>query len=383
MSTLSLTQRHEASHIQSVSAADKDPERHQKQQQQDGKQPPSPPPPPPTTTTTTANKPQGNQALLFLQLLFACNPTWVDSLLILIGTISGLAAGVPFPLMGILFGELVDDMNGASCSAQSDPTAAISSFEPAVNRRVLQLVYISCAAFALIYTYLLCWSIAGQRLTQRLRERYFASLLRQELAFFDGQQGSEESTSSGANSAGQVSARFHADIQAVQAGASEKVGIFLASISFFVSAFGVAFSRQARLAGILVSIVPAYLIMGFVCGGFTSRFTTRVSNAAAQAATVASEALSRVAIVQVFGAGPRLEAKFAGYMVDARKDGIKKAIVSAVQAGLLYFIAFSANALAFWQGSIKIADALAGNGGGATVGQIYTVIFLIVDGKCT
>jgi hypothetical protein len=46
---------------------------------------------------------------------------------------------------------------------------------------------------------------------------------------------------------------------------------------------------------------------------------------------------------------------------------------------LLYFIAYSANALAFWQGSTQIADMVEGNGG-ASVGDIYTVILLLVDG---
>ncbi|MCV5153568.1 hypothetical protein OFC46_27150, partial [Escherichia coli] len=51
---------------------------------------------------------------------------------------------------------------------------------------------------------------------------------------------------------------------------------------------------------------------------------------------------------------------------------------AAVQAGLLYFIAYAGNALAFWEGSRMVADAMAFNGG-ATTAQIYTVIFILVD----
>jgi ATP-binding cassette subfamily B (MDR/TAP) protein 1 len=91
--------------------------------------------------------------------------------------------------------------------------------------------------------------------------------------------------------------------------------------------------------------------------------------------------LSNIPIVQAFGAGPRLEAIFTARMKAGKKDGIKKAFVAAIQAGGLYFIAYAANALSFWQGSMQIVDAMDGNGEGASMGDIYTVILLLVDGS--
>ncbi|KAL8643364.1 MAG: hypothetical protein Q9226_008405, partial [Calogaya cf. arnoldii] len=91
---------------------------------------------------------------------------------------------------------------------------------------------------------------------------------------------------------------------------------------------------------------------------------------------IASECLSNVALVQAFGAGPRLEAKFAVKLQKAQKDGLKKAFAAAAQFGFLFFIAYSANALAFWQGARTIAN---GSNSGVTAGAVYTVIFLLVD----
>lgn len=62
------------------------------------------------------------------------------------------------------------------------------------------------------------------------------------------------------------------------------------------------------------------------------------------------------------------------------KAGVLKSVSMAVQAGLLYFIAFSANALAFWQGSREIADAIQYDTSGVTVGAVFTVILILVDG---
>jgi ATP-binding cassette, subfamily B (MDR/TAP), member 1 len=269
--------------------------------------------------------------------------------------------------MGILFGQLVDDMNGASCDTQAQQSTA--DVQPIVNEKVLMLIYLTIANFVLTYIYTFSWSVVSQRLAQRLREKYFQSLLRQETSFFENRQ------------AGEVSSRLNGDIQAIQTGTSEKVGMFIGTISFFLTAYIVGFIKEPKLAGMLISLLPAYLLLGMVGGAFVQRFSTRMSDAIAAASSVASEALSHVAVVQAFGAGKKLEEKFAGHMHEAQTHGIKKAGVAAVQAGMLYFIAFSANALAYWQGSILIGDSISGKGNTSSVGEIYTVVFLIVDGK--
>lgn len=306
----------------------------------------------------------------YIHLLFYADPTWLDYTLIGLGTLIAVVAGTPFPIMGILFGQLVDEMNDTTCANEqgtADPVAAQNT----VNEKVLQLVYISAGALVLIYAYFLMWSVVSQRLAHRLREKYFQSLLKQDTAFFDNRQ------------AGEVSSRLNADISLIQSGTSEKVGIFIATISFFVTAYVVGFIKYAKLAGILVSLVPAFLFMAVICGGFVQKYSGKMSDGIASASSIASEALSHVTVVQAFGAGPRLEAKFATHMREAHKQGIKKAVWAGVQAGLLYFIAFAANALAYWQGSIEIArNAEAPDGGsGVTAGAIYTVVFLIIDGR--
>ncbi|KIV91025.1 hypothetical protein PV10_05615 [Exophiala mesophila] len=305
-----------------------------------------------------------SEVLMYFRLLAFAGSTWLDIVLMVVGAICAAASGVPFPLMAILFGELVDDLNAASCEVSA--TGSGYSYGPAINSRVLQLVYIAVGAFVVIFIYIICWSLLSQRLAHRLRTRYFQSLLHQDMAFFDEHQ------------SGEVSVRLNADVQAVQSGTCEKVGIFIASLSFFITAYVIAFTRQARLAGMLVSLIPAFVLVAVIGGAFFQKFTAYMSAAAESAASTASEALSHVDIVQAFGAEKRLERRFAENMSVACQAGIKKGAVAATQAGLLYFIAYSANALAFWQGSRMIADLVAGRGG-ASVGEVYTVVFILVD----
>ncbi|CAL3968519.1 unnamed protein product [Diplocarpon coronariae] len=307
---------------------------------------------------------------LYFNLLFAAQPTWVDVGLIVVGTCCAIGAGIPFPLMGVLFGQLIDNFNSATCAAHSETPVPDDPFqyESTINHKVIQTAWIGAVSLVLIYGHLTCWNIISQRLAQRLRARYVSALLRQPPAFFDTR-----------GAAGQVSSRLHGDITAVQAGTSEKVGNIITTISFFVTVFVIAFTKQPRLAGILICMLPAFLTSGIVGGRYVAKYVARQAAETASASSIASEALSHIAVVQSFGAAPRLEAKFASHMAQAKKFATTKAAIVAVQTGLLYFIAYSGNALAFWQGSIRIADSAAKQDGNATVGEIYSIVYLLVD----
>ncbi|KAK8076683.1 ABC multidrug transporter SitT [Apiospora phragmitis] len=303
----------------------------------------------------------------YFRLLGYAEPSLVDIGLLIAGTLSSIAAGVPFPLIGIIFGQLLDNLNSATCAAGDSATDA-AQYQASVNDKVLTVFYLALAQFALIYIYIVSWNLFGDRLAHRLRAKYFRSLLRQEVSFFDKLP------------AGEVSSRLSGDISIIKAGTSEKVGLVLGVFSMFVTAYIVAFIKYARLAGILVSLLPAFLLMGILGGHYVGKFSGLVSGHIAAASSVALESLSNVTVVQAFRANGRLEKKFTEKLTDARRDGIKKAVATAIQSGMLYFLAYSANGLAYWQGSRAIADVVGGHTTGMSVGTTYTIIFILVDG---
>ncbi|KAK4496847.1 hypothetical protein PRZ48_011296 [Zasmidium cellare] len=305
------------------------------------------------------------QATVWFRLLLTPGYTAWDIFLLVGGLIGSIAAGVPFPLLGILFGQLIDNVNSSSCTEEAGGDT--SGLQSSIRTKVLLVIYVTIANWCFIYIHTTCWSLFGERLVRRLRERYLRSLLRQELAFFDELP------------AGDVSSRLSNDLDQIQQGTSEKVGIVISSVSYFVAAYIVAFLKSAKLAGILVSLVPAYFLMTFIGGHFTKKYTGEVSDEIAKATSIASEALNKLNIVHAFGASRRLEAKFAEYLGRARTEGIKKTITSGVQLGLLYFIAYSTNAVAYWQGSRTIAESVENGSGGTAVGAVYTVIFVLID----
>jgi ABC-type multidrug transport system fused ATPase/permease subunit len=316
----------------------------------------------------TLQKPWYKEVGSWFRLILTPGYTLVDIFLLLGGVVGAIAAGVPFPLLGILFGQLIDNLNSTDCASPGRAPSQDAVLD-SVIQKVAYICYVSIANWCFLYLHTNCWTFFGERLVRRLRGRYLRALLRQELAFFDRLP------------AGDVSSRLSIDLDSIQKGTSEKVGMVITSISYFVASYIVAFMKYPELAGMLVSLVPAYLLMAFVGSYFIKRYTGRVSDQLALATSIASESLSKLTIVHAFGANARLEAKFAEHLGEARKEGFKKALAAGVQLGTLYFIAYSTNALAYWRGSRGIAESVETGNGNSRVGAVYTVIFLLIDGK--
>lgn len=302
------------------------------------------------------------------RLLLACNPSKADTGILFVGIITAITSGIPFPLIGIIFGQLLNDFNSASCTSPETPELR-SNYQDSIDRKILLILYLAIAQFVTIYVHLSCWSYSGARLAQRIREQYLQRLLRQEPLYFDKLP------------PGEVSARLNGDVQAIRSGTSEKVGICISSLSFFVTAYIVAFIKDVTLAAMLISLIPAYFLMSLVGSHYIEKYSGLVSDYAATAASIASEALSNVMVVHAFGAGARLEEKFSKALKSAEHAGLKKAAAVGIQSGVLYFIAYSANGLAFWQGSKQIADAVHRDAEGASVGAVFTVIFILIEGE--
>ncbi|KAH7348327.1 ABC multidrug transporter SitT [Rhexocercosporidium sp. MPI-PUGE-AT-0058] len=305
------------------------------------------------------------QLVGFPRLLLAGNPSTRDIGTLLVAIVSAIGSGVPFPIIGIIFGQLLDDFNAATCD-QAESSSG-SDEQKDINNKILLIVYLAIAQFVLIYAHLLCWTLTGARLAQRLRETYLQNLLRQEPLFFDNLP------------PGEVASRLNTDIQAIRSGTSEKVGICLSSFSFFVTAYIVAFIKDTKLAAMLISLIPAYFLMSFVGSHYIEKYSGLMSDYAATASSIASEALSNIIVVQAFGANGRLEEKFSRELKASEQEGLKKATAVGIQSGVLYFVAYSANGLAFWQGSKQIAAAVRRENGGTTVGAVFTVIFILVE----
>lgn len=285
-----------------------------------------------------------------------------DITLLVVGIIAAIGSGVPLPLIGILFGQLIDSFNSAGCGGSGRP-ANVAAYSASVDDKVGKIAIIAAVNFVLIWTYTTCWSNLGERLVRKMRQRYLGSVLRQDMAFFDSLK------------PGEIGTRLSADLLTIQNGMSEKMGILISSLSYFVTSYIVAFIKLPKLAGQLVSLLPAFALVSVLGSKFVAKAQKNTSTHLSNASSLAAEALNNLPVVQAFGSQPRLSNIYQSHLELARKQGTLKALAAAGIMGSLFFVGYSANALAFFSGS----NLIAASGDASTVGSVYTVIFLLLD----
>ncbi|KAI9052998.1 hypothetical protein LZ554_003268 [Drepanopeziza brunnea f. sp. 'monogermtubi'] len=273
----------------------------------------------------------------------------LESKFLLCGAIVlAIAAGVPLPINGIILARIIDTFPPS---------------EEEVKRRITELLGVAVAYFLLTWGWAFCWGIVGARISRGLRIQLVDRALGLDQTYYEME-------------CPDITSRLTVDAQTVQAGTAEKVGIFIQSCSYFVVVFIVAFFLNPKLAGILFAAVLPPLALVVVTGtSFLSNYSQEASERTTSAASVAESAIKAVQVVQAFDAFDSLTGDHRNHLDVARRAGVKKAVAGAVLLGSIFFIAYAANALAFWQGARFVRDSM----GQGSAGTVYSVVFLIID----
>ena len=186
-------------------------------------------------------------------------------------------------------------------------------------------------------------SIAATRTTKTLRIAYLQQTLRQEIGYFDSAE------------SGSIAGRITTNANLVNQGISEKLGLTVQAMSTFVSAFIIAFAVQWKLTLIILGIVPAILIVTWICVAIDIKNENSLMAVFARAGVLAEDVLSSIRTVHAFWAFSKLSRRYEAILEEARRVGMKKSPNYAVLFSVEFFCIFSGYGLAFWQG-IRMYD---------------------------
>jgi ATP-binding cassette subfamily B (MDR/TAP) protein 1 len=236
-------------------------------------------------------------------------------------------------------------------------------FYDQLTKNVLYFVYLGIAEFVTVYVSTVGFIYTGEHISQKIREHYLESILRQNMAYFDKL------------GAGEVTTRITADTNLIQDGISEKVGLTLTAISTFITAFIVAYVKYWKLALICSSTILALvLIMG---GGsrFIVKYSKRSLDSYGAGGTVAEEVISSIRNATAFGTQDKLARQYETHLAEAEKWGVKNQLILGFMIGGMFGIMFSNYGLGFWMGSRFLVN------GEVDVGQVLTVLMAILIGS--
>lgn len=294
----------------------------------------------------------------------------VDLLLMLIGSLAGLAHGAALPLVLVFFGDVVDAfiMTAPQDLGNSTVIPTANPFQvglDTINKFSINYVYLGCGVLFVAFLQSACWSLAAEHQVRVIRVRFFRAILSQDIAWFDAQK------------SGELTTRISDDINKIQKGTGDKLGLAIQSISTAIVGVLVGFLRSWRLALVVVAVSLVLVIPVFaVSAVLVKKYTQGALDAYAKAGAVAEEVLSSIRTVTAFGGEAKELDRYSSYLGNAKNECIKKAGAESGSMGGLFFVIYGAYAVAFWYGTVLIL-----NSSGFTAGGILITLFCVLFGS--
>ncbi|KAI5294549.1 GTPase-activating protein [Ascosphaera acerosa] len=281
----------------------------------------------------------------------------LDLFMLFISAVAAILGGVALPFMTILFGSMTGTFQKIFLG-----TISYDDFKHDLSKYSLYFVYLGIAEFVLVYISTLGWIYTGERIAQKVRQQYLEAILRQNMAYFDKL------------GAGEITTRITADMNLIQEGISEKVGLTLTAVASFIAAFIIGFIRYWKLTLILCSTLVA--IVGGIGGGstFIVAFSKKGIDAYGEGGTVAEEVISSIRNATAFGTQDKLAKKYEVHLEEARKWGRKTQMsIGAVWGGCMLIVELTYG-LSLWEGSRLLVS------GDTNLQQIMTIILAVLMG---
>nr|VDD62525.1 unnamed protein product [Brassica oleracea] len=278
-----------------------------------------------------------------------------DIILMILGTIGAVGNGLGFPIMTILFGDVIDVFGQNQNSTDvSDKIAKVA----------LKFVYLGLGTLVAALLQVSGWMISGERQAGRIRSLYLKTILRQDIAFFDVE-----------TNTGEVVGRMSGDTVLIQDAMGEKVGKAIQLISTFIGGFVIAFAEGWLLTLVMVSSIPLLVMSGAALAIVISKMASRGQTSYAKAAVVVEQTVGSIRTVASFTGEKQAISSYNKHLVSAYRAGVFEGASTGIGLGTLNVVIFCTYALAVWYGGKMILEK------GYTGGQVLIIIFAVLTGS--
>ncbi|KAK8735748.1 hypothetical protein OTU49_005300 [Cherax quadricarinatus] len=294
------------------------------------------------------------------------------------GVLAALIAGLCMPAMFILFGDVTNAFVYNDLLSSIDNTTnitlyigdipenvtldvdeiiemikekyGIKDFFEEVVRFGVGTIVIGAIQMVMGYIFVTAMNYAAEGQVYRLRGMFLQSILKQEIGWFDTHQTND------------FASRVTEDLNKLQEGIGEKVGMFLFFMTIFLASIINAFIHGWELTLVILSVFP---ILG-IATGIIAKVQSSLSNVEmkeyARAGSIAEEAISAIRTVVAFGGENKEVSRYDANLVHAKKAGVKRGLMTGFGMGLMWFIIYAAYSLAFYYGTGLILKSREGDG---------------------
>ncbi|XP_005191448.1 multidrug resistance protein homolog 49 isoform X2 [Musca domestica] len=271
----------------------------------------------------------------FSQLMRLNAPEWK---FLLIGCVAACLHGATFPIWAVFFGDFFGILSDDDEQVVRDGANFLSYIFIGIG--------LVAGIGALLQTYM--FNTAGVKMTTRLRNMTFQTLLRQEVAYFDDEK----------NSVGALCARLAGDCSNVQGATGARIGIIVQALSTLSVGVLVAFIFSWQLTLVTLVIIPFLCFSIVLEAKFTESFVANEKQAVEQASQVAVEAITNIRTVTSLGQERDIVKRYSEQIELVDRACAKKLRYRGLVFGLGQCSPILAYGLSLYYGGTLVADGV-------------------------
>ncbi|XP_022724388.1 ABC transporter B family member 19-like [Durio zibethinus] len=202
---------------------------------------------------------------------------------------------------------------------------------------------------------------AGTKLTVRVRDLLFRSILKQEPGWFDFED----------NSTGILVSRLSVDCLSFRSVLGDRYSVLLMGVSSAAVGLGVSFFLEWRLSLLAAALTPFTLGASYL--NLIINIGPKLDNKSyAKASNIASGAVSNIRTVTTFSAQEEIVKSFDKALSEPRKQSVKKSQLLGLTFGLSQGAMYGAYTLTLWFGAYLVKQ------GKTDFGDVYKIFLILV-----
>ncbi|XP_052175703.1 ABC transporter B family member 1-like [Diospyros lotus] len=269
-----------------------------------------------------------DQASSFWRLAKMNSPEWAYALVASIGSVvcGSLSAFFAYVLSAVL-------------SVYYNPSHAYMIRE--IGKYCYLLIGVSSAALIFNTLQHFFWDTVGENLTKRVREKMFAAVLRNEIAWFDQEE----------NESSRIAARLALDANNVRSAIGDRISVIMQNSALMLVACTAGFVLQWRLALVLIAVFPLVVAATVLQKMFMQGFSGDLEAAHSKATQLAAEAVANVRTVAAFNSESKIISLFDSNLQTPLRRCFWKGQIAGSGYGIAQFALYGSYALGLWYAS--------------------------------
>jgi ABC-type multidrug transport system fused ATPase/permease subunit len=245
----------------------------------------------------------------------------------------------------ILTGRMLD-----AATASATYEAGMSKLNESIV--LIGIIFVASGVFTVVRTAM--FSIAGERVSARLRVQLFHSLCSQDIAFYDSAR------------SGELINRLSSDCTLLQDAVTTNISMALRSIVQCIGSSVLLAAISWQLTAIMLTCLPAIIVIMRFYGNWAKSISKAVQDALANSTSMAEETLSNIRTVRSFSREAASSSSYASAVQASFLLAKKRSVVYGGFAGIIMTAAYASLLAVLWYGgkqvllrNISVGDLLA------------------------